>query len=90
MKHFGSAPDADTLRHIHIGARVWRVRRGHVLKRCAVKIWEIMTTEVVSVRSEMLFEDVIDCLVRSEVSSRPVVDASGRLVGSNRYGRAVG
>jgi CBS domain-containing protein len=46
-----------------------------------VKVREIMTTEVVSVGPETPFKDVIDCLVRSELSGLPVVDASGKLVG---------
>ncbi len=46
-----------------------------------MKIRKIMTTEVVSVGPEMPFKDVIERLVRSEVSGLPVVDASGKLVG---------
>jgi len=46
-----------------------------------VKISEIMTTDVVSVEPETPFKDVIDRLVRSGVSSLPVVDEGGRLVG---------
>jgi len=40
-----------------------------------------MTAEVVSVEPETPLKDVIDLLVRSEVSGLPVVDAGGKLVG---------
>ena len=46
-----------------------------------MKISEIMTTEIVLARPETPFKDLIDRLVRSEVSSLPVVDARGKLVG---------
>ena len=46
-----------------------------------MKIREIMTTEVVSVTPDTPFKEVIDSLVRAEVSSLPVIDASGKLVG---------
>jgi len=46
-----------------------------------MKVHEIMTTEVVSVAPETPFKDVVERLVRSEVSALPVVDASGKLVG---------
>ncbi len=46
-----------------------------------MKVKEIMTTKVVSIGPETPFKAVIDHLVRAEVSSLPVVDASGKLVG---------
>jgi len=46
-----------------------------------VKIRDIMSQPVRTVRPETPFKDVVDCLVRSEVSSVPVVDDGGRVVG---------
>jgi len=46
-----------------------------------VKVKEIMTTEVVVIQPETPLKDVIDRLVRSEVSSLPVVEDTGRIVG---------
>ncbi|HWS47665.1 MAG TPA: CBS domain-containing protein, partial [Acidimicrobiia bacterium] len=40
-----------------------------------------MSQPVRTVRPETPFKDVVDCLVRSEVSSVPVVDDGGRVVG---------
>jgi hypothetical protein len=40
-----------------------------------------MTTPVVTVAPETPLNELIECLVRSEVSELPVVDASGKLVG---------
>ena len=47
----------------------------------AMKIEEIMTKEVTTVAPETPFKDVIDRLVRCEVSGLPVVDGNGKLVG---------
>jgi len=46
-----------------------------------MKVHEIMTTEVVSVAPETPFKDVVERLVRAEVSSLPVVDSKGMLLG---------
>jgi CBS domain-containing protein len=46
-----------------------------------VKIEDIMTRDVVSVAPEMAFKDVVECLVRSDVSGLPVLDDSGQLIG---------
>jgi CBS domain-containing protein len=46
-----------------------------------VKIADIMTKDVVSVGPRMAFKDVVECLVRSDVSGLPVLDDSGQLVG---------
>ena len=46
-----------------------------------MKTKEIMAKEVITVAPETPFKDVIDRLVRFEVSGLPVVDRSGKLVG---------
>jgi len=46
-----------------------------------MKVHEIMTTEVVSVAPETPFKDVVERLVGADVSSLPVVDPSGKLLG---------
>jgi len=46
-----------------------------------MKVRDIMTTSVVSVAPDMPYKDVVERLVRSEVSSLPVVDEHGKLVG---------
>jgi len=46
-----------------------------------VKIGDIMTKDVVTVERETPYKDVVELLVRANVSGLPVVDASGSLVG---------
>jgi len=46
-----------------------------------VKVRDIMTASVVSVTPDTPYKDVVERLVRSEVSSLPVVDERGALVG---------
>ena len=46
-----------------------------------MKIEDIMTKNVVSVAPEAPFKDVIECLLRSDVSGLPVLDDSGQLLG---------
>lgn len=46
-----------------------------------MKIADIMTKDVVSVGPETPFKDLIERLVRSDVSGLPVLDDSGQLVG---------
>jgi len=46
-----------------------------------VKVSDIMTTSVVSVAPDAPYKDIVERLVRSEVSSLPVVDRHGTLVG---------
>lgn len=46
-----------------------------------MRVQEIMTTEVETVSPDTPFKDLIDRLVRLEVSGLPVVDPSGKLVG---------
>ena len=46
-----------------------------------MKVDEIMTTAVVSVAPETPFKEVVERLVRAEVSSLPVVDPNGKLLG---------
>ena len=46
-----------------------------------MKVRDVMTTEIVSVPPELPLKEVIDRLVHAEVSSLPVVDATGNLVG---------
>jgi CBS domain-containing protein len=46
-----------------------------------MKIRDVMTTNVVTVAPETALKEVIECLVRSEVSGLPVLDENGRLVG---------
>jgi len=46
-----------------------------------MKVREVMTTDVVSVAPEMPFKDVVEELVRANVSGLPVVDSNGKLVG---------
>ena len=46
-----------------------------------MKIADIMTRDVVSVRPDTPYKDVVEALVRSGVSGVPVVDETGRLVG---------
>lgn len=49
-----------------------------------MKLWrvdDVMTKDVVSVREETPFRDIVDLLITRRVSAVPVVDGSGRLVG---------
>jgi CBS domain-containing protein len=46
-----------------------------------VKVGEIMTTGLVTVRPEMSLKDAIERMVRAEVTGLPVIDAAGTLVG---------
>jgi CBS domain-containing protein len=46
-----------------------------------MKVRDIMTTRVVSVAPDTPYKDVVERLVRAEVSSLPVVDEHGTLVG---------
>jgi CBS domain-containing protein len=46
-----------------------------------MKVSDIMTTELVSVSPDTPFKEVVERLVRSQVSSLPVVDSHGALVG---------
>jgi len=47
----------------------------------AVKVGDIMTSNVVSVAPETAYKDVVERFVRSGVSTLPVVEPGGRLVG---------
>jgi len=46
-----------------------------------MNVQEVMTKDVVCVPPEMPFKDVVEELVRANVSGLPVVDGSGKLVG---------
>ncbi len=46
-----------------------------------MKVKEVMTPEVVTVGPQMPLKEIIDCMVRSEVSCLPVVDQNRSLVG---------
>jgi CBS domain-containing protein len=46
-----------------------------------VKVGDVMTTDLLSVTPDTPFKEVVEHLVRSDVSSVPVVDARGQLVG---------
>lgn len=46
-----------------------------------MRVSDIMTTELVTVSPDTPFKEVVERLVRSEVSALPVVDAAGQLVG---------
>ena len=46
-----------------------------------MKVGDIMTADLVSVAPDTPFKEVVERLVRAEVSSLPVVDAGGKLVG---------
>lgn len=46
-----------------------------------MKIKDIMTRDVVSVRPDTPFKEIVERLVRSDVSGLPVLDEAGRLVG---------
>jgi CBS domain-containing protein len=46
-----------------------------------MKVKDVMTTDVVTVEPRMPFRDVVQLLVEREISSVPVVDRSGALVG---------
>jgi len=46
-----------------------------------VKIKDIMTRDVVSVRPDTPFKEIVERLVRSDVSGLPVLDGAGKLVG---------
>ena len=46
-----------------------------------MNISEIMSTDLVTVEPETSFKDVVQQMVRAEVSSLPVIDTTGRLAG---------
>jgi CBS domain-containing protein len=46
-----------------------------------MKIKDVMTTEVLTVREKATFKDIVDLLVEYRVSGVPVVDAEGTLLG---------
>lgn len=49
-----------------------------------MKVWrvdDVMTKDVVSVREDIPYRDIVDVLISRRVSAVPVVDGSGRLVG---------
>jgi len=46
-----------------------------------MKVREIMTTDVVAVAPDTPFKEVVERLLRADVSCLPVVDAGGKLVG---------
>lgn len=46
-----------------------------------MKVGDIMATDVVSVAPDTPFKEVVDRLLRAGVSSLPVVDAEGKLIG---------
>jgi CBS domain-containing protein len=46
-----------------------------------MRVGDVMTKDLVTVGPDTPFKEVVEHLVRSEVSSVPVVDAQGRLVG---------
>jgi CBS domain-containing protein len=54
---------------------------GLMRKGAEMKVGDIMTTELVAVAPNTPFKEVVERLVRSDVSSLPVVDDRGKLVG---------
>jgi CBS domain-containing protein len=46
-----------------------------------MKVREVMTTDVITVDPDTSFKDVVEVLLRNEVSGLPVVDADGAVVG---------
>lgn len=46
-----------------------------------MKVKDVMTTEVVTVREDTPFKDIVELLVEHRISGVPVVDANGLLVG---------
>jgi CBS domain-containing protein len=46
-----------------------------------VKVKDVMTTDVLTVRPDTSFKDTVELLVENHVSGVPVVDADDRLVG---------
>ena len=50
-------------------------------KEAAVKIREVMTSDVISVRPDTPYKEMIERLVEGDVSGLPVIDESGTLVG---------
>jgi CBS domain-containing protein len=64
-----------------IGSCCEGVEQAGALREEVVKVREVMATDVVSVAPETPFKDVVEQLVRSDVSGLPVVDDRGEVVG---------
>ena len=64
---------------------IWRLRDHHVL--------DVMTREVVSVRADASFKDIVDTIGRHRVGAVPVVDEDNRVIGlvsaSDLYAKVV-
>jgi CBS domain-containing protein len=50
-------------------------------RRCVMRVRDVMTTEVVTVRPDLSVKDAAEMLARCSISGVPVVDDSGEVVG---------